>query len=171
MGGLASVAGGGRFANGAITAAFGYLFNDVALACRGVAGTLGGGTHCGLFVFDPVRESIQGQFSLGNRDTEFNQTAWTSEADLEAFWSGSQVYVSSPPAGMSQADYDAAVMQQAQSYQTPNYRFFDGPNSNSAAAYPIIMTGGSLPAVTPGLYGRGFGARALDYWITNPPIP
>ena len=30
-GGLASVAGGGKFANGAVTAAFGYLFNDIAL--------------------------------------------------------------------------------------------------------------------------------------------
>ena len=29
IGGLASVAGGGQFANGAITAAFGYLFNEI----------------------------------------------------------------------------------------------------------------------------------------------
>lgn len=28
VGGLASVAGGGKFANGAVTAAFGYLFNE-----------------------------------------------------------------------------------------------------------------------------------------------
>jgi hypothetical protein len=28
IGGLASVAGGGKFANGAVTAAFGYLFNE-----------------------------------------------------------------------------------------------------------------------------------------------
>jgi hypothetical protein len=31
MGGLASVAGGGNFANGAMTAAFGYLFNEVSI--------------------------------------------------------------------------------------------------------------------------------------------
>ena len=30
-GGLASVAGGGKFANGAVTAAFGYLYNDLAV--------------------------------------------------------------------------------------------------------------------------------------------
>jgi hypothetical protein len=30
LGGLASVAGGGKFANGALTAAFGYLFNQAA---------------------------------------------------------------------------------------------------------------------------------------------
>jgi hypothetical protein len=30
LGGLASVAGGGKFANGAVTAAFGYLFNSLA---------------------------------------------------------------------------------------------------------------------------------------------
>jgi len=69
---------------------------------------------------------------------------------------------------MSKADYDAAVMQQAQSYQTPNYLLYDGPNSNSAAAFPIIMSGGSLPTIT---QGWGFGARAVDYWITHPPFP
>lgn len=31
VGGLASVAGGGKFGNGAVTAAFGYLFNDIAV--------------------------------------------------------------------------------------------------------------------------------------------
>jgi hypothetical protein len=36
VGGLASVAGGGKFANGAVTAAFGYLFNEMgAYAMRG----------------------------------------------------------------------------------------------------------------------------------------
>jgi RHS repeat-associated protein len=39
-GGLASVAGGGKFANGAVTAAFGYLYN--ALAGRIVGGIVGG---------------------------------------------------------------------------------------------------------------------------------
>lgn len=34
VGGLASVAGGGKFANGAITAAFGHLFNQVAQSIR-----------------------------------------------------------------------------------------------------------------------------------------
>jgi hypothetical protein len=34
MGGLASVAGGGKFGNGAVTAAFGYLYN----ACGGPDG-------------------------------------------------------------------------------------------------------------------------------------
>jgi len=35
LGGLASVAGGGKFANGAITAAFGYLFNQMGEEQRG----------------------------------------------------------------------------------------------------------------------------------------
>jgi hypothetical protein len=37
VGGLASVAGGGSFANGAVTAAFGYLFNQAAKAARNSA--------------------------------------------------------------------------------------------------------------------------------------
>ncbi len=41
LGGVASVAGGGKFANGAITGAFGYLFN-------GAAGRAAGG-HIGLY--------------------------------------------------------------------------------------------------------------------------
>ncbi|MGJ4945586.1 RHS repeat-associated core domain-containing protein [Bradyrhizobium sp. HKCCYLS1011] len=43
-GGLASVAGGGKFANGAVTAAFGYLFNNAAAALRWgtIGGTVGG---------------------------------------------------------------------------------------------------------------------------------
>jgi hypothetical protein len=34
-GGLASVAGGGKFANGAVTGAFGYLFNDLMVNANG----------------------------------------------------------------------------------------------------------------------------------------
>src|SRR5262249_4408965 len=34
-GGLASVAGGGKFANGAVTGAFGYMFNDLAIGADG----------------------------------------------------------------------------------------------------------------------------------------
>ena len=33
VGGLASIAGGGKFGNGAVTAAFGYLFNELAVLC------------------------------------------------------------------------------------------------------------------------------------------
>jgi len=37
-GGLASVAGGGKFANGAVTAAFGYLFNEIGAAATAPGG-------------------------------------------------------------------------------------------------------------------------------------
>jgi RHS repeat-associated protein len=40
LGGLASVAGGGKFANGAVTGAFGYLFNGAM--GRAIGGTIGG---------------------------------------------------------------------------------------------------------------------------------
>jgi hypothetical protein len=38
LGGLAAVAGGGKFANGAITGAFGYLFNQAARDLGGTSG-------------------------------------------------------------------------------------------------------------------------------------
>ena len=47
VGGLASVAGGGKFANGAITGAFGYLFNNAAGALRGAS--IGGWTGGAVF--------------------------------------------------------------------------------------------------------------------------
>jgi hypothetical protein len=48
IGGLASVAGGGKFGNGAVTAAFGYLFNDLAHCVKqSAAACLLGGTLLG----------------------------------------------------------------------------------------------------------------------------
>jgi hypothetical protein len=42
LGGLASVAGGGKFANGAVTGAFGYLFNDLGGSATSANGATGG---------------------------------------------------------------------------------------------------------------------------------
>jgi RHS repeat-associated protein len=47
VGGLASVAGGGKFENGAITAAFGYMYNNAAGALRGAG--IGGSVGAGAF--------------------------------------------------------------------------------------------------------------------------
>ncbi|MBU6462902.1 MAG: RHS repeat protein [Bradyrhizobium sp.] len=81
-GGLASVAGGGKFENGAVTAAFGYMFNAVAgcvmtRSCQVVeSGGLGGGygppmagiaVGGGLWsgVYDWLRDAFNGDGSSG----------------------------------------------------------------------------------------------------------
>jgi hypothetical protein len=80
----------------------------------------------------------------------------TYDNDLKAFREGSNVFRSEPPPGMSQQDYDEMVMKYADSYRAPTYKLFSGPNSNSAAVYPIIRAGGSVPDTS--------WAPALKYW-------
>ena len=170
LGGLASVAGGGKFANGALTAAFGYLFNEVGLVCRSIGTTGYSASHCGLFVFDRnsyERNDLRGaeiraQFSLGADQTRFNTEFETWSDDRQTFWSGRGVYTVNPPAGMSQEDFEAVVMRDASSYRASGYNYW-GPNSNSAAGYPLIMNGAMLPDVKE---GWASGAVALDYWKT-----
>jgi hypothetical protein len=87
MGGLASVAGGGNFANGATTAAFGYLFNEVGLACRGAVGSPW--PHCGLFVYrgyDDGSADMIAQFSFAGKSERFNEGLITYAYDRETFW-------------------------------------------------------------------------------------
>jgi RHS repeat-associated protein len=173
IGGTASVIGGGKFENGAITAAFGHLFNEVALACRGVSGSGGAASHCGLFVFqgtDTKTAGIDAQFSLAGGATEFTNDTSTYEADLEAFRRGTNVYIISPPAGVPQVAWDTAVIRAASSYRATNYDAILGPNSNSAATYPIIVNGGQVPNIREGWL---FGPRGIDYWQKpqNWPLP
>jgi hypothetical protein len=162
LGGLASAAAGGNFGNGALMAAFGYLFNEVGIVCRGLSG-MGGAPvqHCGLFVFvrlfpdsnDLSEAVIFGQFSLSAGDTRFRTDTQTYATDLAAFRGGGSLYISQPPPGMSEEAYDAAVIALAERYQARLYDLVFGPNSNSAVAAPIIQLGGSLPAIpnAPGL--------------------
>jgi hypothetical protein len=80
LGGLASVAGGGKFANGAITAAFGYLFN----ACAGHPGdcTIG----------DKANAVVNGGYSIfpgvGNALSEWARYAGLMGSD--EFWRADQ---------------------------------------------------------------------------------
>jgi RHS repeat-associated protein len=70
LGGLSSVAGGGKFANGAVTGAFGYLFNQAAHAAAGAAGGAGtvvGGSAGGSAILDGLLlggARLLGVFSL-----------------------------------------------------------------------------------------------------------
>jgi hypothetical protein len=171
IGGTVSAAAGGNFGNGAVTAAFGYLFNEVALACRPAVSSTMPALHCGLFVFegsDPRTATIRAQFSLGGGATQFNTNVGVYLEDWEAFRSGS-VYISQRPPGMSQQAYDDAVISLAQQYNASNYWALPesggGPNSNSAAAYAIHVLGGSLPWTGPP------GAPGLNYYHYLRPTP
>jgi hypothetical protein len=136
----------------------GIVVADTALACRGVTGSLGAATHCGLFVYDganPATANVREQFSLGGNQTRFNTAGSTNRWDLQAF-RNNQVHRINPPQGTSQERFDDCVINEARSYQADSYSAFWGPNSNSAAAFPLIQCGGQPPNVS--------GAVAIDYW-------
>lgn len=166
IGGVAAKLGGGKFENGAVTAAFGYLFNDVALACRSVGGTAA--NHCGLFVYHDDRKTgvIERQYSLQGVGTEFDpqlirsdeQRSDTFDKGQRAFRQGpdDRIIIIAPPEGMSQRDFEESVIRVGDSYNAGSYCLFGQvyPNSNSAAAYPIYQSGGGIPKVpfwAPGL--------------------
>ncbi len=163
VGGVTSVVGGGKFWNGAITGAFGYLYNAVALACRSVGGSPA--IHCGLFVYqggDTSTATIERQFSLQGGHVEFdpqNSESSTFQQDRDAFRNpggGNLIFPVAPPEGMSPQSFDQQVIRNAEGYRAGTYRMFTGPNSNSAAAYPIYRAGGAIPEVP--------RAPALRYW-------
>jgi hypothetical protein len=111
---------------------------------------------------------LRAQFSLDGWATTFNTNPQTIAEDYEAFSNGS-IYISRRPPGMSQEQYDTAVINLAQSYEATNYwphpDLGIGPNSNSAAAFPIHVLGGSLPWIGPP------GAPGLNYYNYLRPAP
>jgi hypothetical protein len=158
LGGLASVAGGGKFANGALTAAFGYLMNTVGLACREILD--GSASHCGLFIYSG--DQIKAQFSLTLNATTFNTDPVNMEADRAAFFS-ENVYPVSPPNGVSQEEFEKSVEDYAKGYVGWTYNPYAGPNSNSAAAFPLIMSGAIVPYIPMGT----LGAWQISYWSSH----
>ncbi len=166
VGGLASLAAGGKFENGAISGAFGYMFNEVGLACRtAYAGFVGTAAHCGFFIFDRNGDdlgnaTIRAQFSLAGGGTKFNLDWDTLSADLKAFQSGNGYFGVDVPKGMTPEQFEAAVEAAATQYSAPEYNPVWGPNSNSAVGYAIITAGGMLPVIT----GWTWGAPQLNYY-------
>ena len=177
IGGFASRLAGDKFENGAMTAAFDYLFNcgahdcwdkarddqNVALACRSVGGT--SFNHCGLFVYvgdDTHNAQILRQYSLEGFHISFDEqysTSSTYASDLEAFRNpggGNLLYRIDVPKGMSGVQFATSVIGLADHYEAPDYLLLMGPNSNSAAAYPILKAGAQVPLVP--------NAPALLYW-------
>jgi len=110
--------------------------------------------HSSLIIFDgvdPGTANIQRQYSLqGGRTTFDRQTSQsvTFELDTQAFrdpGGRNVITVISPPPGMSARQFANTVIRFAESYRSvTSYRFY-GPNSNSAAAFPLYGAGAQVP--------------------------
>jgi hypothetical protein len=131
--------------------------SEVGLACHPVWETLGAASHCGLFIFS--RREIRAQFSLGLFATKFNTDPLIMQADRAAFFKG-DVYTVRTPEGQTQESFEKSVVDWANRYRAPSYDLMIGPNSNSAVAFPLIMSGAELPNVQQG----ALGALGLGYW-------
>jgi hypothetical protein len=180
VGGTVSVIGGGKFANGAAQAGFGCLFNQaisalspssvdsgngprVTLVCRPVGSTPA--NHCGTFISssgDPAKAEIEKQYSLAGGGTRFlpqDSSHSTFSADRAAFRApgGRNLhYPIAPPADLTLRQFADNVIFWAEQYRAEIYLLFAGPNSNSAAAFPLYRAGAQVPNVP--------RAPALDYW-------
>ena len=173
-----SRAAGGEAANnstGVETATY-PLANEgphVTLVCRGTWAVF---SHCGTFVWNGTlltAEGITRQFSLGGFKTTFvGLNAAGDPGEIGTFRTDMQGFLNpggrnrhfsiAPPTGVSQAKFVQRVISFGNEYgasggfEVSGYRLLFGPNSNSAAAFPIIRAGGNLPNV--------WNARALNYW-------
>jgi hypothetical protein len=131
--------------------------SEVGLACHPVWETLNAASHCGLFIF--AGREIRAQFSLGLLATTFNTDPLIMKADRAAFFKG-DVYTVRAPKGVTQEYFEKSVVDWANRYRAPYYELIVGPNSNSAVAFPLIMSGAELPNVQQG----PLGAQGLGYW-------
>jgi len=180
IGGTVSELPGGKFANGAVTSAFAWAFRRAAggEAANDSTGrsTSAVFSHCGTFVWNGTlltAEGITRQFSLGGFKTTFvGLNAAGDPGEIGTFRTDMQGFLNpggrnrhfsiAPPTGVSQAKFVQRVISFGNEYgasggfEVSGYRLLFGPNSNSAAAFPIIRAGGNLPNV--------WNARALNYW-------
>jgi len=165
LGGLASVAGGGKFGNGALTAAFGYLFNEVALVCRGVGVSINPIQHCGLFVYDgddPATATVRRQYTMRDgTTTQFepqDSNSRSSQDDLAAFRGGKGTVVAKPD-WLTQDEFESLVIKNGDAYNAGTRNAVSGPNSNSASEWVIINSGAYVP--------QNRLAPGIDYWRRN----
>jgi hypothetical protein len=109
--------------------------------------------HTALFVHQGGQ--VIRQFSLQFGNTRFDPQGSTSETylrDLEAFRNpgGADLsYPIAPPEGVSAKEFADSVTSFGDAYlaNPETYRLFQGPNSNSAAAFPLIQSGAKVPGV------------------------
>ncbi|MGJ5037601.1 MULTISPECIES: RHS repeat-associated core domain-containing protein [unclassified Bradyrhizobium] len=132
-GGLASVAGGGKFANGAVTAAFGYMFNNgmhitpESLARADAAGwkAMSFIVQAGLFVFGgEIVEGLTYAYDLLNAERGVNLAL-----TYKPGWTAAQ---------MAQADAKVAILNEAETVVTAVNR------SSTSAASRYSRAGGDL---------------------------
>jgi hypothetical protein len=100
---------------------------------------------------------IDKQYSLAGKATPFPQDskAPTFQSDRNTWNSGSGTnYDIPPPPGQTVPEFDSAVTNAGNSYNSNNgYNAKFGPNSNTATQKIIEKAGGSLPNI-PGAYGQ-----------------
>jgi hypothetical protein len=131
--------------------------SEVGLACHPVWETFDVASHCGLFIF--AGREIRAQYSLGLFGTTFNTDPAIMQADRTAFFKG-PVYAVRAPQGETQESFEKSVVAWANRYRASHYDLIIGPNSNSAVAFPLIMSGAEPPNVQQGM----LGALGLGYW-------
>lgn len=106
--------------------------------------------HCGTFIHECgvyTEESIKNQYSLQGFAFQYdpvNSGSSTYVADREAFLNSNKSDVThqiiSPPQGLSSDEFVELIRKNAMSYRAIAYWPY-GPNSNSAADYPLYKSG------------------------------
>ena len=107
--------------------------------------------HCGVVVWHwdtcPQKIVIDRQFSLaGFTQSPADPSNDTYRDDTASFYNvmGNNYFIT-PPAGVSQDQFDAAVIASGTNYTLPDEYQLGGPNSNTAAAQIITGAGGTVP--------------------------
>ena len=116
--------------------------------------------HSSLFVTDPETGEITRQYSLQGGATEFDRQlnqlgpgespSSTFRADRNAFLNpggANQHFNIGPPSGMSAKAFAEGVIRLGDSYSAARYSNLIGPNSNSAAAFPLHVLGATVPSI------------------------
>jgi uncharacterized protein RhaS with RHS repeats len=134
---------------------------NVTMTCRPLSmfSYLGRGApkHCGVVVWHmskdcPPKVIIDRQFSLAGftqsptRDPG-NQTYLDDQTAFNNPGGANTNYGVASPTGMTQDQFDAAVIESGNNYSLPAPYAWSGPNSNTAAASIIAGAGGVAPNV------------------------
>jgi len=117
--------------------------------------------HSSLFVTDPETGEITRQYSLQGGATKFDRQlselgpgespSSTFTADRNAFLNpggANQHFNIAPPDGLTAKAFREQVIQLGDSYSAVRYSNIIGPNSNSAAAFPLFRSGAQVPDIS-----------------------
>ena len=145
---------------------------ETTVVCRPIRdwrASMMGMVHCAVFVWhwdncDPKKKVIDRQYSLAGNRTPFpqNSTSPTFVDDTNSFNSPggrNSHYPIHPPFGVSQSEFDQAVMASGNSFsfgENEKYDAKSGPNSNTATDNIIEGAGGVMPNI-PGAWQQNYG--------------